>query len=148
MPPAPTGGRNGCSRSFFTRRTRSPCTTKRRKMSISMKNGQRMKSSSCPFTPVEGTAHFASFTHLTGYASNYYTYVLDKVIAIDFFAQFDKHNLLDGPAAMRYRHTVLEPGGSKPAAELVKDFLGRPQQMDALKAWMNQEFEQPPPASK
>lgn len=27
-----------------------------------------------------------SFTHLTGYASNYYTYVLDKVIAVDFFA--------------------------------------------------------------
>jgi thimet oligopeptidase len=101
-----------------------------------------------PLTPVEGTHFFTSFTHLTGYASNYYTYVLDKVIAIDFFAQFDKQNLLDGPAAMRYRHTVLEPGASKPAAELVKDFLGRPQQMDALKAWMNQEFEQPTPASK
>jgi thimet oligopeptidase len=101
-----------------------------------------------PFTPVDGTHFFTSFTHLTGYASNYYTYVLDKVIAIDFFAQFDKQNLLDGPAAMRYRHTVLEPGASKPAAELVKDFLGRPQQMDALKVWMNQEFEEPAPASK
>ena len=69
----------------------------------------------------------------TGYASNYYTYVLDKVIAIDFFAQFDKHNLLDGPTAMRYRRTVLEPGATKPAAELVKDFLGRPQNIDASK---------------
>jgi thimet oligopeptidase len=35
---------------------------------------------------------------------------------------------------------VLAVGGSKPAAELVKDFLGRPQNMDALKGWMNEEF--------
>jgi thimet oligopeptidase len=94
-----------------------------------------------PFTPVEGDRFYASFTHLIGYASNYYTYVLDKVIALDFFSQFDKTNLLDGPTAMRYRRAVLEPGASKPAAELVKDFLGRPQNMDALKIWMNQEFQ-------
>jgi thimet oligopeptidase len=94
------------------------------------------------FTPIPDDHFFASFTHLTGYASNYYTYVLDKVIAIDFFAQFDKRNLLDGPTAMRYRHTVLEPGASEPAADLVKDFLGRPQNIDALKTWMNQEFAQ------
>ena len=103
-----------------------------------------------PFAPVDGDHFFASFGHLTAYASNYYTYVLDKEIAIDFFAQFDKRNLLDGPTAMRYRRTVLEPGASKPAAELVKDFLGRPENMGALKAWMNQEFEDPqwaPPSS-
>lgn len=67
--------------------------------------------------------------------------MLDKVIAIDFFAQFDRSNLLDGPTALRYRKTVLEPGATKPAAELVKDFLGRPQAMNALRAWMGQEFE-------
>jgi thimet oligopeptidase len=99
------------------------------------------------YTPVEGDRFYASFSHLGGYASNYYTYVLDKVIAIDFFSQFDQHNLLDGPTAMRYRRTVLEPGASKPAAELVKDFLGRPQQMNAIKDWMNQEFQPPPPAT-
>ncbi len=101
-----------------------------------------------PFAPVPGTHFFASFTHLQGYASNYYTYVLDKVIALDFFAQFDKHNLLDGPTAMRYRRTVLEPGASEPATELVKNFLGRPQNMDALKAWMDQEFQNPPAAAQ
>jgi thimet oligopeptidase len=94
-----------------------------------------------PIQPVDGDHFYASFTHLTGYASNVYTYLFDKVIAIDFFSQFDKHNLLDGPAAMRYRKTVLEPGAGKPAAELVKDFLGRPQNMEALKAWMNEEFQ-------
>jgi thimet oligopeptidase len=100
------------------------------------------------FAPVDDNHFYASFTHLTGYASNYYTYVLDKVIAIDFFAQFDKKNLLDGPTAMRYRRTVLEPGAGKPAAELVKDFLGRPQGLDAIKDWMNEEFQPGPTASK
>ena len=33
---------------------------------------------------------------------------------------------------MRYRRTVLDAGATKPAAELVKDFLGRPQNMKAL----------------
>ncbi|HTV07938.1 MAG TPA: M3 family metallopeptidase [Candidatus Aquilonibacter sp.] len=93
-----------------------------------------------PTVFVPGDHDFASFTHLTGYASNYYTYVLDKVIAVDFFSQFDPKNLLNGPTAMRYRRTVLEPGATKPAAQLVKDFLGRPQSIDALKTWVNVEF--------
>jgi len=92
---------------------------------------------------VDGNRLYASFTHLTGYSSNYYTYVLDKVIAVDFFAQFDPKNLLEGPTALRYRKAVLEPGSSKPAAELVKDFLGRRENMDALKKWVNEEFEKP-----
>jgi len=98
-----------------------------------------------PYQDLKGAHDYASFTHLTGYASNYYTYVLDKVIAIDFFAQFDKKNLLDGPAAMRYRRSVLEPGATKPAAELVKDFLGREQSMNAIRSWLNEQFE---PAAK
>jgi thimet oligopeptidase len=93
-----------------------------------------------PFIPVDDIHYYASFVHLEGYASNLYTYLLDKVIAIDFFVQFDKRNLLDGPTAMRYRRTVLEAGASKPAAELVQDFLGRPQGIDALRNWMNEEF--------
>lgn len=97
-----------------------------------------------PFTFVDGDRMYTSFTHLTGYASNYYTYVLDKVIAVDFFAQFDKSNLLDGPTAMRYRRTVLEPGATMPATALVKDFLGRPQSIDALKTWMMVEFQGAP----
>jgi thimet oligopeptidase len=106
-----------------------------------------LKSDFIRFSPlqfVDGDRFYASFTHLTGYTSNYYTYLLDKVIAADFFAQFDKKNLLDGPAALRYRKTVLEPGSSKPAAALVNDFLGRPQTIDALKKWMDQEFETAP----
>jgi len=93
-----------------------------------------------PYPFVDGNRFYAGFGHLMGYTSNYYTYVLDKVIAIDFFSQFDKNNLLGGEAAMRYRKTVLEPGGSVAGTELVRGFLGRPQNLDAFKKWMDEEF--------
>ncbi len=87
---------------------------------------------------IDGNRMYASFTHLTGYSSNYYTYLFDKVMAIDFFAQFDRQNLLECEAAKKYRSTVMEPGGSKPAAELVADFLGREADMQALAGWIAQ----------
>jgi thimet oligopeptidase len=93
-----------------------------------------------PWQWVEGNHGFTTFAHLMGYSSNYYTYSLSKVIALDFFNQFDRENLLDGPAAMRYRRTVMEPGGSMSANDLVKNFLGRPQSYEAFREWMNEEF--------
>jgi thimet oligopeptidase len=94
-----------------------------------------------PWTWIEGNRMYASFGHLTGYSSNYYTYAFDKVIALDFFAQFDPGNLLDGEAGTRYRKTVLEQGGSKPGRELVRDFLGRDEDFAAFSKWLNEEFE-------
>jgi len=86
------------------------------------------------------THMWASFGHLGGYSSAYYTYMWDEVIALDFFAQFDQGNPLSGSAPARYRRLVLEPGGSMSANDLVKNFLGRPQNMNALQHWMGQEF--------
>ncbi len=91
-------------------------------------------------TPLTGIHMWASFGHLAGYSSAYYTYLWDKVIAEDFFQQFDSHNLLAGDAPMRYRKLVLEPGGSMSANDLVKNFLGRPQTANALQQWMAEEF--------
>jgi thimet oligopeptidase len=97
-----------------------------------------------PYAWIEGNQMYASFGHLVGYSSNYYTYLFDKAIALDFFAQFDPENLVEGPAAMRYRQAVLEPGGSKPAADLVHDFLGRPQSLEPFKDWIGEEFDTAP----
>jgi thimet oligopeptidase len=93
-----------------------------------------------PYEWVDGNRMYASFTHLMGYSSNYYTYMFDKVIALDFFGQFDRSNLLEGPTAMRYRQAILEPGGSKPGTQLIEDFLGREQRMDAFADWVGEEF--------
>ena len=79
---------------------------------------------------------YAAFTHLVGYTSNYYTYLYDKVMALEFFAEFNLKDLVGGPTAMRYRREVLEPGGSRPARELVQAFLGREVSMQALKGWI------------
>jgi thimet oligopeptidase len=95
--------------------------------------------------PLDVDGHmYASFNHLAPYSSAYYTYMWDKVIAQDFFEQFDQKNLLAGDAPMRYRHVVLEPGGSTSANDLVKNFLGRPQNMVAFQEWMGEEFEKSP----
>ena len=99
------------------------------------------------FVPTPDTYTFASFPHLGGYSSAYYTYMWDKVIAEDFFGQFDQDNLLAGPAPMRYRRVVLEPGGSMSANDLVKNFLGRPQNMQAFEKWMSEEFAPAPAPS-
>lgn len=93
-----------------------------------------------PYTWVDGNRLYASFTHLNGYSSNYYTYLFDKVIALDFYRQFDPQNPIEGPAALRYREQVLEPGGSEPGATIVKNFLGREQNLEAFEDWMNEEF--------
>ena len=58
------------------------------------------------------------------------------MIADDLFTQFQAHGLKDAATAQRYRSMVLAPGGTKPAAELVADFLGRPISLDAYRAKM------------
>jgi thimet oligopeptidase len=86
---------------------------------------------------------YVSFTHLMNMSSNYYTYNWDRVIKWDFLGQFDRHNLMaDGPA-WKYRRTILEPGSSKPASELVNEFLGRPERIDAYRRWINEEYGTP-----
>jgi thimet oligopeptidase len=102
---------------------------------------QRLYQSLQPWTWKEGNRMYASFGHLTGYSSNYYTYAFDKVIALDFFAQFDPKDLLGCDAGARYRKVVLEQGGSKPGREMVRDFLGRDEDFAAFTKWLNEEFE-------
>jgi thimet oligopeptidase len=102
---------------------------------------RRLYQSLQPWTWLEGNRMYASFGHLTGYSSNYYTYAFDKVIALDFFAQFDAADLLGCEAGSHYRKAVLEQGGSKPGREMVRDFLGRDEEFSAFSEWLNEEFE-------
>jgi Zn-dependent oligopeptidase len=92
-----------------------------------------------PFAYVEGTHFQTSFGHLDGYSAVYYTYMWSLVIAKDMFSRFDRANLLAPGVAIKYRDTILAPGGSKPAASLVGDFLGRPFDFKAWERWLNQD---------
>jgi thimet oligopeptidase len=89
-----------------------------------------------PFRYLDGTHMFASFGHLGGYSSAYYTYMWSLVIAKDLFSAFDPEDLFDAEVAGRYRDRVLAPGGTQDAADLVADFLGRPYTFDAYAAWL------------
>ncbi len=94
-----------------------------------------------PYQWIDGNRMYAAFGHLVGYSSNYYTYLYDKVIALDFFSQFARTNLLDDPIAMKYRRTVLDPGGSLPGKDIVQRFLGRSQSTEAFTNWIGEEFQ-------
>ena len=66
------------------------------------------------------------FGHLDGYSAIYYTYMWSLVIAKDLFAVFRRRRPHDPRPPSATGAPVLEPGGSRPAAELVEAFLGRP----------------------
>ncbi len=87
---------------------------------------------------------YANFGHLDGYSAFYYTYQWSLAIATDLFSQFEAKGLRDAATAQRYRDTVLAPGSSRPAAELVRDFLGRDWSVDAYEQQLN-EASQPQP---
>jgi thimet oligopeptidase len=96
-----------------------------------------LQSKYTPFKYVENTYFHESFGHLDGYSAIYYTYMWSLVIAKDLFSVFQKEGMLNPDPALRYRRAILEPGGSKPAAELVRDFLGRPYDYRAYESWLN-----------
>jgi len=90
-----------------------------------------------PFRHVDGTYFQESFGHLEGYSAIYYTYMWSLVIAKDLFTVFRREGLLDPKPAARYRRSILEPGGSAKAADLVRSFLGRDYDFRAYEEWLN-----------
>ncbi|MGE0869611.1 MAG: M3 family metallopeptidase [Kofleriaceae bacterium] len=86
---------------------------------------QRLQKRYTPFAYVPGTRFHASFGHLVGYSAMYYTYQWSLVIAKDLLTPFEARGLMATDVTFAYRDNVLVPGGSRDAAELVRDFLGR-----------------------
>ncbi len=90
-----------------------------------------------PYQAIKDGAVYANFGHLMGYSSMYYTYQWSLVIAKDLWTRFEKEGLLSPKVVQDYAQKVLAPGGTKAAADLAKDFLGREYKMDAYKAWLS-----------
>jgi thimet oligopeptidase len=86
---------------------------------------QRLQKRYTPFAYVPGTKFHASFSHLVGYSAMYYTYQWSLVIAKDLLTPFRAAGLMARDVTFAYRDKVLVPGGSRDAADLVRDFLGR-----------------------
>lgn len=96
---------------------------------------ERLYATTSPVQPLRGLHPYAGFGHLTGYGSCYYTYQWSLVIARDLLSAFGG-SLLDPDVATAYRREILEPGGSRDAADLVEAFLGRPYGFDAYRSWL------------
>ena len=89
--------------------------------------------------PADPRTHFVtSLDHvgIDAYSATYYTYLWSQVIAKDLWSAFDPANPLDPTPARRYRDTILRPGGSRPAARLIEDFLGRPFGFTSWQQWL------------
>jgi Zn-dependent oligopeptidase len=83
--------------------------------------------------------HFAASTeHFSRpeYSASMYTYLWSQVIAKDLWSAFDPANPLDPKIAQRYRDAILRPGRSRPPAQSVREFLGRPFNLDAWQRWL------------
>ena len=97
---------------------------------------KRLQAKYTPFAYVEGTKFHTSFGHLIGYSSMYYTYMWSLVIAKDLLTPFQKQGLMTPAVTHKYRDSILAAGGTKPAAALVADFLGRKYDFKAFEAYL------------
>lgn len=81
-------------------------------------------------------AHTFSHIFAGGYAAGYYSYKWAEVLSADAYAAFEETMLADGSpnpeTGRKYRESILEAGGSRPAMESFKAFRGREPQIDAL----------------
>ncbi|EFW99035.1 metallopeptidase [Grosmannia clavigera kw1407] len=69
-----------------------------------------------------------AFSHVFGHwSASYYSYLHSTAVAADLFSSEEgfKGNPFNKVAGRRWRRTVLEPGGSRPQAGLLQEFLGR-----------------------
>ena len=79
-----------------------------------------------------------TFSHIFagGYAAGYYSYKWAEVLSADAYAAFEETAGIDGlpnaETGRKYRHAILEAGGSRPAMESFKAFRGREPSLDAL----------------
>ena len=99
---------------------------------------QRIAAEYSVLTPLPENRFLCTFGHIFagGYAAGYYSYKWAEVLSADAFAAFEEAGL-DNEAAIKdigrhYAATVLALGGSKPAAEVYRDFRGRDATVDAL----------------
>ncbi|KAK5938868.1 metalloendopeptidase [Knufia obscura] len=68
----------------------------------------------------------ATFGHLMGgYQAGYYGYLSSQVYSTDMFYSVFKADPMNHKEGRRYRHTVLEKGGSQDEMKTLVDFLGR-----------------------
>ncbi|QDL37856.1 M3 family metallopeptidase [Rhodoferax sediminis] len=99
---------------------------------------QRVREEVAVLQPPAWSRTMHTFSHIFagGYAAGYYSYKWAEVLSADAYAAFEETAGKDGVAnpqtGRKYRETILEVGGSRPAMESFKAFRGREPNLDAL----------------
>jgi len=75
-----------------------------------------------------------AFTHIFsgGYAAGYYSYKWAEVLSADAFSAFEENGIFDAVTGERFRQSVLEVGGSRPALASFVEFRGREPRIEPL----------------
>ncbi|HRD49363.1 MAG TPA: oligopeptidase A [Candidatus Competibacteraceae bacterium] len=75
-----------------------------------------------------------AFTHIFsgGYAAGYYSYKWAEVLSADAFSAFEENGIFDAATGVRFRDSILQVGGSRPALASFIEFRGREPQIEPL----------------
>ncbi len=75
-----------------------------------------------------------AFTHIFsgGYAAGYYSYKWAEVLSADAFSAFEENGIFDAATGARFKESILEVGGSRPAMTNFIKFRGREPQIGPL----------------
>jgi metallopeptidase MepB len=76
--------------------------------------------------------HIDTVLVYANHCNRYYGYLSSQVYSTDMFYSVFKKNPMDQKEGRRYRHTVLERGGSREEMSLLEEFLGRKPSTEAF----------------
>ncbi|KAJ6031938.1 thimet oligopeptidase [Penicillium herquei] len=78
-----------------------------------------------------GHGHATTSHYVWGQEACYYSYLYTRALAADIWSSCFKESPLSQQAAIKYRHLILDHGGSKDEHKAVEEFLGRAPTSDA-----------------
>lgn len=86
------------------------------------------------FVPLNGCLVSPQFSHIFagGYAAGYYSYKWAEVLDADAFSVFQREGVFNKDTAMRFRHEILEKGGSEKPDVLYRRFRNGEPTIEAL----------------
>ena len=123
--------------SLYDLRLHAEYVPERKDLIFEVMNDVRKRVSVVPVPEFNRFAHSFSHIFAGGYSAGYFSYKWAEVLSADAFAQFELAHaqgapLLNPELGQKYWREILSVGGSRPALESFKAFVGREPQVDAL----------------
>jgi oligopeptidase A len=123
--------------SLYDLRLHAEYVPEHKELIFSMMSDVRKRVSVVPVPEFNRFTHSFSHIFAGGYSAGYFSYKWAEVLSADVFAQFESAHaqgapLLNPELGQKYWREILSVGGSRPAIDSFKAFVGREPQVDAL----------------